>query len=119
MKTLHHKFVEFIPDELEEGVLYISVEYATAVHNCVCGCGQQVVTPLSPTDWELTYDGKTISLYPSIGNWNFPCQSHYWITRNKIRYARKWSDSKIDLGRKNDAELKRSFFTRKKTDSGK
>ncbi|MCA0447324.1 MAG: hypothetical protein LCH54_13955 [Bacteroidetes bacterium] len=90
MKTIQHKFVEFIPDFLEEGVLYVSIEYCTAIHRCVCGCGNEVVTPLSPTDWKITFNGKTISLSPSIGNWNFDCKSHYWIVNNRIRYARKW-----------------------------
>lgn len=94
---VQHRFVEFIPDELEDGILYISLKYCTAIHKCVCGCGNEVVTPISPTDWQLTFDGKTISLYPSIGNWNFKCKSHYWITNNKIRFARKWEpcDNKI------------------------
>ncbi|MBK7970270.1 MAG: hypothetical protein IPK08_15745 [Bacteroidetes bacterium] len=69
MKTIQHKFVEFIPDVIEGGVLYISIEYCTAIHKCACGCGNEVVTPLSPTDWEITFNGKTVSLDPSIGNW--------------------------------------------------
>ena len=84
MKTLQHKFVEFIPESLEEGVLYITLEYSTALHKCICGCGNEVVTPLSPNDWKLIFDGKTVSLYPSIGNWRFPCRSHYWIEKNQI-----------------------------------
>lgn len=47
--SLHHKFVEFIPADLEEGIVYISVEYATAAHKCACGCGSEVNTPLTPT----------------------------------------------------------------------
>lgn len=90
--NVQHRFVEFIPDELEDGILYISLHYCTAIHKCVCGCGNEVVTPISPDDWRLTFDGKTISLYPSIGNWNFECKSHYWITRNNIRFAEKWID---------------------------
>jgi hypothetical protein len=43
---IKHKFVEFIPKEREEGVLYVSIPYATAVHNCFCGCGLKVVTPI-------------------------------------------------------------------------
>jgi hypothetical protein len=87
MKTIRHKFVEFIPEQLEEGILYITVEYRTAVHKCVCGCGNKVVTPLSPTDWKMIFDGKCISLYPSIGNWSFDCRSHYFITRNEIQHC--------------------------------
>src|SRR5205085_355428 len=89
--TLTHEFVEFIPDDLEEGVLYVSMQYATAAHKCFCGCGTEVVTPLSPTDWKLIFDGKTISLDPSIGNWGLDCQSHYWIRGNQVRWAGRWT----------------------------
>lgn len=108
--TIQHKFVEFIPDLIEEKTLYISIEYCSIVHNCMCGCGNEVVTPLSPTDWELCFDGKTVSLSPSIGNWNFNCKSHYFITRSKIRHARSWDNLEIEEGRKKDTENKKSFF---------
>jgi hypothetical protein len=49
--TLQHRFVRNAPRELEPSVLYISMEYATAVHSCCCGCGERVVTPFTPTDW--------------------------------------------------------------------
>ena len=77
-------FVEFLPDELETGKLYISMQYATASHKCCCGCGCDVVTPISPTDWHLAFDGRSISLTPSIGNWSYPCRSHYWIRHNRV-----------------------------------
>jgi hypothetical protein len=114
MKTIQHKFVEFIPNEIVYGILYITVEYKTAVHLCVCGCGNKVVTPISPTFWEFTFDGKSISLNPSIGNWNFECQSHYWITRNRIRFARKWTDWEIEEGRIKDVIQKEKFFKKRK-----
>ncbi len=65
---LEHRFVERIPRAPEPGVLYISVEYATAAHSCACGCGEEVMTPLTPTDWKMTFDGETVSLSPSVGN---------------------------------------------------
>ena len=86
--SLRHEFVTYIPDTLEDGVLYVSIRYATVVHRCCCGCGNEVVTPLDPSDWEMMFDGKSISLSPSIGNWSLACQSHYWISRNKVRWAR-------------------------------
>jgi hypothetical protein len=66
--TLTHQFGEYVPSELADGVLYISIPYRTVVHRCLCGCGNKVVTPISPAEWQLTYDGETISLTPSIGN---------------------------------------------------
>lgn len=113
MKTLQHKFVEFIPDELGDGILYISIEYCTAIHKCVCGCGNEVVTPISPTDWQLTFNGKSVSLRPSIGNWNFECKSHYWISNNTVKLAGIWSSSKIDNGRNKDAAMKKTYFKKR------
>jgi hypothetical protein len=112
---LTHRFVEFIPDDIEPGILYISIEYCTAIHRCACGCGNEVVTPLSPTDWELTFDGKTVSLSPSIGNWNFDCKSHYFITQNQVRHVKKWKDWEIEKGRKEDATSKKRYYRKKKT----
>src|SRR5690349_19915976 len=89
------EFVEFIPDVPEDGRLYVSIPYTTVVHKCCCGCGREVVTPLSPTDWTLIFDGKTISLDPSIGNWGFSCRSHYWIRRNEVKWAEPWSPQQI------------------------
>ena len=61
---LEHRFVKHVPDSLEPGVLYVSIEYATATHSCCCGCGEEVVTPFSPTDWKMTFDGETVSVWP-------------------------------------------------------
>ena len=84
-----------MPDSLDEGVLYISLRFATVLHLCCCGCGNEVVTPLDPADWHLTFDGRSVSLMPSIGNWSFECQSHYWVSRNQVRWARQLSSREI------------------------
>lgn len=112
-QRFRHSFVEFVPDELEEGVIYVSLTYGTAVHMCACGCGSEVVTPISPTDWTLHFDGESISLDPSIGNWSFECQSHYWVRSNEILWAPKWSQRKIAAGRAHDRENKGRYFAEK------
>ncbi|RDI37532.1 DUF6527 family protein [Falsibacillus pallidus] len=99
---MRHEFVDFIPSELEENVLYISIEYDIAKHKCACGCGADIVTSLSPARWKLTYDGETVSLYPSIGNWTHKCKSHYFITNNKVIWAEKMSELAIRNVIKND-----------------
>ncbi len=108
--ALKHEFVEFIPDELERGTVYVSIRFATASHLCVCGCGNKVVTPIRPTDWTLLFDGRTISLEPSIGNWSFPCQSHYYIRKNRVKWAPKWSREQIERGRRYDSHAKQNYF---------
>jgi hypothetical protein len=100
--VLKHEFVEFIPDKLEDGIVYVSIPYATVTHKCCCGCGTEVVTPLSPRDWKLIFDGETVSLDPSIGNWSFACKSHYWIRRNKVKWATRWSQDEIDAVRSHE-----------------
>lgn len=109
-----HKFVEYIPDVLEDGIIYVSITYGTVVHKCCCGCGNEVVTPLTPTDWELVFDGETISLYPSIGNWQFECRSHYWIRRNRVEWAEQWSEKEIAKGRHQDYLEKERYYSNKK-----
>ncbi|MBK9214715.1 MAG: hypothetical protein IPM59_03825 [Chloracidobacterium sp.] len=111
MKTLEYAFVRNIPARLEGNTLYISVEFATAVHLCACGCAEEVVTPLSPTDWKLIFDGETVSLNPSIGNWSYDCQSHYWIRKNSIVWAPKWSKEEIAAGREKDRGMKDEFYS--------
>ncbi len=66
-QMLKHKFVEYIPDVLEDGMVYISVEYATVTHKCCCGCGREVVTPLSPTDWKLILTARQFRLSRQSG----------------------------------------------------
>ncbi|MGD0165606.1 MAG: DUF6527 family protein [Candidatus Sulfotelmatobacter sp.] len=109
-KTLAHEFVEFIPDVIEEGKLYVSIEYATTVHKCACGCLKEVVTPLGPADWKLIFDGKTVSLDPSIGNWSFPCRSHYWVSNNRAVWAEDWSQARVDAKRAHDRRTKQKHY---------
>lgn len=110
--ALKHGFVEFIPEELEHRTIYVSIRFATASHLCLCGCGNKVVTPIRPPDWTLIFDGKTISLDPSIGNWSFPCRSHYWIRKDRVKWAPRWSEEQIERGRARDLHVKQSYFSR-------
>ena len=92
---LHTQFVDHVPERLTDGVLYVSMRFGTVVHRCACGCGEEVVTPLGPAEWRLTYDGRAVSLEPSIGNWSFPCRSHYWIDDGIVRWARDFSQTEV------------------------
>jgi hypothetical protein len=103
-------FVEFIPGSLENGVLYVSDKYKTASHLCGCGCGNKVVTPLKPGGWRLTTRRGAVTLYPSIGNWNLPCRSHYWIRGDKIVWASNWSEAEVEAGRRSDQRAREKYF---------
>ncbi|WP_395297167.1 DUF6527 family protein [Kitasatospora hibisci] len=103
--TLRPVFTETFPPRMEPGMLYVSIPYRTCGHLCCCGCGNEVVTPLSPAQWSLTFDGENVSLSPSIGNWSLPCQSHYWIREGRIRWSRRYSAAEIDQNRARDRRL--------------
>jgi hypothetical protein len=109
-KTLEHRFVESFPDRLKPGLLYVSLEYGSAAHSCCCGCGEEVVTPLSPTDWNITYDGETITLHPSVGSWTLSCRSHYVIRRGRVIEAPPWTDAEVAAERCRDRRSKASYF---------
>lgn len=105
-----HVFVETLPDKLDEGVLYVCVKYATSAHNCLCGCGREVVTPIHPTKWQLSFDGINVSLYPSVGSWSLPCKSHYWLQGGEVSWADTWSDEEILAARSRDRVAQDNFF---------
>lgn len=109
-RTLRHEFVKHIPDNVKPGVLYVSMEYGMVAHSCCCGCGEEVTTPLTPTDWKLTYDGQAISLNPSVGNWNLPCRSHYVIKSGAVIVAGDWSEEQVVAERKRDRAAKARHY---------
>ncbi|WP_411969987.1 DUF6527 family protein [Paucibacter sp. DJ2R-2] len=113
------QFVEFLPDDIGPGILYVSMSYAVAAHRCACGCGREVVTPLSPTDWKLIFDGENVSLDPSIGNWSFPCRSHYFIRGSKVQWAASMSDAAIQRGRLRDRASKAAHFAKSPSSAGR
>jgi hypothetical protein len=108
--TLEHRFVERIPRTLEPGVLYISMEYATAAHSCACGCGEEVMTPFTPTDWRMTFDGETVSLWPSVGNWQLACRSHYVVEKDNVIRAGDWTPQQIAAEQQRDKAAKTRYY---------
>lgn len=109
-----HQYHKYIPDDLEEGILYISEQYSTAIHLCCCGCGEKVITPLKATGWELSFHENGASLYPSIGNWSFPCQSHYWIKEGGVEWSYKFSESEIRGVRESSLSTRVDYYRARK-----
>ena len=117
-KRLEHRFVERIPESLDIGVLYVSLNYATAAHLCCCGCGEEVVTPFTPTDWAMTFDGEAVSLRPSIGNWTLECRSHYLVHHGRVIAAGTWTDREIAAERRRDSRAKAQYYQSRSQDAG-
>lgn len=112
------RFVDTIPEILEPGNLYISKRFRTASHLCACGCGSRVVTPLKPTKWELTEKQGRVSLWPSIGRWQLPCKSHYYITDNKVDWRGSISEAEMRAVQEQDARDLHSYYASRKGKRG-
>jgi hypothetical protein len=107
IKLLH---VHHMPKHLEPGILYVSEEYGAVAHLCPCGCGSRIRTPLGPTGWALEVTPFGPTLYPSIGNWQQACQSHYWIYQGEIIWADKWTPAQIAAGRRREEGRRRAYY---------
>lgn len=60
-------------EEMKDNHIYISEEYQTSTHKCLCGCGMKTVLPLNngkdTFGWNLIKETNgTISFTPSILN---------------------------------------------------
>ena len=103
-------FVEYIPRTLEPHTLYISESFAITAHLCACGCGTKVFLPLSPAEWRIEDREAGVTLRPSVGNWDFPCRSHYFITRGRVEWAREWDSERVETARLSDQRDLHSYF---------
>ena len=100
----------YMPKELEPGVLYVSEEFGAAAHLCACGCGAKIRTPLGPPAWSLEETDSGPSLHPSVGNWQLPCKSHYWIKRGKVVWAAEWTPEQVTAGRCAEEVRRRDYY---------
>ena len=105
--------VESFPRPLQAGVLYYSERFSGAAHACACGCGMEVITPISPVQWRITRNAQGVSLRPSIGNWNFPCRSHYWIIDSSVHWSTDMTEDQIRARRAYNSALREQYFKAK------
>jgi len=102
--------VEYLPKDLEKGILYVSEEFGIAGHLCPCGCKNKIMTPLDPSEWSFKEINNEPTLYPSIGNWQLPCRSHYWISDGNIEWSYDWSEEEIKAGRKEEEKKREAYY---------
>ena len=78
--------VESFPRPLEVGVLYFSERFSGAAHACACGCGMEVITPISPVQW---------------------------ITDGAVQWSADMTDDQIRAGRAYNSALREHYFKAK------
>ncbi len=86
--------VERLPAALDDCVLYVSEEYDLAALKCACGCGHRVTLLLG--DGHTVEDvGGLADVWPSIGVWDAPCRSHFWLHNGSVLWAEQYSEAEI------------------------
>lgn len=103
-----------MPRQKEDGVVYVSKKHRVAVHLCACGCGNKSVTPLNRSQWTISISAGDPTLWPSIGNWGFPCRSHYIISNGQVRWSSAWSRDEVHLGAQHDRDDRDHYFAKRK-----
>ena len=105
--------VHYMPKQLQPGVLYVSEKFGAAAHLCACGCGSKVRTPIGPTEWSLHETDGLPSLYPSVGNWQKPCRSHYWIRDGRVVWAESWTPEEVANGKRREEERRQRYYVKR------
>jgi len=118
VNTFALQLVKYVPQNLAPGDLYVSEEYAVAVHLCACGCGNKVTTPLGPAEWRFSQRNGLPTLNPSIGNWQIPCRSHYFIADGRVHWSEQWSGARIAAGRLSEQYRRPAYYDAKVRDRG-
>lgn len=108
--TMRLELVVDMPQEIEAGILYVSEEYEIACHRCACSCGSLVYSPLGPAEWKFSNDERGPSLRPSIGSWDLPCRSHYWIRNGRVLWAADWSEERVLAGRRQETLRREAIY---------
>ena len=67
--------------------------------------------PLGPAEWSFLDSPNGPSLAPSIGNWQFPCRSHYWIQGGQVVWSAAWTPTQVQAGHRAEEERRRAITT--------
>ena len=79
-------------NDMKHGILYLKHnedDTYESFHLCPCGCGEPVYLQYGGKGWNITLsingrELKSVTISPSVGCFDFPCKSHYFIRNNKI-----------------------------------
>jgi len=102
--------VYYLPIDFKPNTLYFSKEFEVAGHLCACGCENKIITPINPVEWALEITRYGPTLYPSIGNWQLPCKSHYWISKGKVEWSYKMTEDEIFAGNKCEEVRREKYY---------
>ena len=70
--------------------------------------------PLGAEQWTVQEAGGEATVRPSIGSWQLPCRSHYWITAGAVVWSGQWTPEQIERGRQDEERRLRAHFEGRK-----
>ncbi|WP_415926996.1 DUF6527 family protein [Mesorhizobium argentiipisi] len=82
------------------------------MHLCACGCGNKVPISLGPAGWSVRDRNGKPTVWPSIGNGQLPCRSHYIITDGKIHWAPSMSAAQAVTALQHDHRRREAHYRR-------
>ena len=85
LKEYKHKFIRYMPDKIQPGIIYITVFYGQITFRCPCVRGEVIKRILKPgqvNPFWFEFDGHTVTLGPQIVS--VQCQTHFRIINNKV-----------------------------------
>lgn len=85
-----YRAVERVPKEMEPGVVFHSEEFELAGLLCACGCGHRI-TLLVPDSHQVFDQGGWATVRPSIGVFDAPCRSHFFIRGGQVDWMPAFS----------------------------
>ena len=89
-----YQSVEKTPTLLQSEVVYINEEFEIATLLCPCGCNHKIVL-LCPDGHLVINDGGFATVKPSIGVWDAPCRSHFFLNSGTVDWCNSWSEERI------------------------
>jgi hypothetical protein len=89
MKYRYQK-VDRTPATLVDGVVYHNEDFELAALSCACGCGHRI-TLLVPDSHQVFDHGGFATVRPSIGVFDAPCLSHFFVTAGDVEWLDAFS----------------------------
>lgn len=65
---------------------------------------------MSPIKWSIKPGKGGVRLTPSIGNWSYACNSHYWIWDGRVVWDAQWSHERIEAGRVRERKELEAYY---------
>jgi len=79
------KWVENIPEKLEQNCVYVSTFHQKLIHKCLCGCGE--IISKNKGEFHLSFDKKKTFVKELMFSRNCPTKTKYFLGRSVANFV--------------------------------